>query len=142
MIELVKLNNPNEVKTCLERDELYKNTLGITDLEEWDIDLLSTYYFLVKDNGVDVGVLVLREFSSNCLCFHGGAYKEHRGKETPRRLKESLQLIKDLLNCKFITTVSAYNKAALRVDKAIGFEIKTIIKDGCKSGDLYILGEK
>lgn len=140
MIKLIKLKDIKEVKPALLRDSLYKSFM----LDEVSLDYLDTIiheWYIGFENHIPVGLFMINYFSSNCVEFHGGMYKEHRGKETPKRLRQAINILKEEKKCKFITKHPASNSLATKVVEKAGFKLSLTIPDACKDGDLLIFTE-
>lgn len=141
MITLKNLNTEFKIKILLARDNLYKNILGITDIREWIPDMVNVAWYLVLDHNDPVGVIYFKQLGDNCLSYHGGIYKDYRGKNSYLYLQEALRLIKEQTNMALITTFKDSNKLAKRINERIGMTFKTRIKHGYKDSDMLIYGE-
>lgn len=141
MIRLNKIYDKDAIKIHLKRDEIYKNILGVDSMDDVVLDTTCTSYLLVSNNSIDMGILILRDFSSNCISFHGGTYKQYRG-STKEILKVCLERIKNDLNCVLVTTILEFNEPAISLVKKLGFTEKCRIKNGSKVGDILLFGEE
>lgn len=142
MLELYKLEDSFEVKTLLNRDELYKGVLGLDSIEEWNPEFNLTAWFEVKQDNQGIGLIILRDFSYNTITFHGGLFKKYRSPNSHLLLKNCLDFFRQQKPYKFITTVNAANKAAIRLAKKAGFRIGSIIPNGCEDNNLLIFVER
>ena len=138
MIELHKLNDKDCIKANIAKDDLYINLLGVDSLEGFTPDLLTTNYLLITNNLVPLGIFILRDFTSNCLSFHVGIYKKHRG-DTKKLVKICLDKIRNDLHCVFIATIPEHNTIASHIIKQLGFILISRIKNGSRSGDDILL---
>lgn len=134
-MNLIKLTEPNFIRDLLKRDNLYLTILGNIDINSWEPDLKTTSWFTHYFNNDPIGIIFFRDFAPNILAYHGGLFKEYRGKNSIQILSDCLEFVRKQVNCKFITTVSLNNRAALALDKKLNFkELATI-------NDIVILGE-
>lgn len=142
MIYLVRLDNEEIIQTALLKDELYKQMVGAYFNGSFDPQMKNTAWFLAMENNVAVGLIYITGFTSNCVCYHGGIYKEFRGKDSVRIFLESLIEIKKLLKKKIIFTISPNNPKAIAMAKKAGYIYKTTIEDGFESGPMNIYAEE
>lgn len=120
-------------------DKVYKNLVGVNDLEVWTPDVVFTAWFYAIDEDHNtrepLGIIVFKEWTNHVVCYHGAMYKKHRGSKTPAYLKECLEIVRKQLDCKFVTTVPESNLLARRLNKALGMKLKTIIPEGYRTKD-------
>jgi hypothetical protein len=131
------------IKKYLRRDDLYKEILDLDDLDEYQPNLKESVWCLVKEGDEEKAILLFKLFSSNCIEFHGGIFKEHRSQDTAKKLKYLLDKIKEgNSGAALVTKIVATNIPALKVVEKMGFKQKCIIKNGARSGDLILMGEE
>ncbi len=140
MIRLELLNNTDKFKPAIMKDDLYKSISPELNLEK--VDFCNTLYFLANnENNQSLGILILQPFSPNCLQFHGGVYKEFRGRGR-LYIKEVIQIVKDAYNVQLVSTTYESNRPARNILKKLGFIEKTIIYDGYLNGNLVLFAER
>jgi len=143
MYKLERVYVGETIKNFLLKDNLYKSILGVSDIEKWYPDLITTAWFIVYNDLNKIGILALKEFSNNCVEFHGGLVEASRGKDTVNILKYCLSTLRVATpTIKYVTKVNSNNKPCLALLRKYGFVEKTIIKQGYSDGDLVLLGEK
>jgi RimJ/RimL family protein N-acetyltransferase len=142
MITLVKLDSADDIKTALVKDEIHKQLVGAYFNKDFDPQLKNTLWFLAVENNRAVGIVYLTAFTNNCVCFHGGIYKEFRGADSLRIFLETLTEVKKVVTYKIIFTISSYNTKAKAIAKKAGYVYKTTIEDGLQSGPLEIYAEE
>lgn len=146
MIKLEVLTSTNAIRHFLSINNLYDEVLRIKDISTFIPDLLTTRYLLIQKNDIPIGVLILRNFATNCLVFHAGLYVHARHIDSPGILKECLAIVREDFHCKFMTVINKENIAAIKCTLAAGFKETGIIEDGYKSlnnvlSDLIIFSE-
>lgn len=141
-VTLSKIDSIEKIKQYLFKDRLYKHILGETiDIGTWNPNLSNAMFFKVMKDSEIIGIFILKEFTSNCVSFHGGLYKYFRGRYTVEVLQEILEDLRKTLNCTFITTICSTNIGAQKIVTNAGFKLKTIIKNGSTNGDILLFGE-
>lgn len=142
MINLVKLEDKELIQTALIKDELYKAMVGAYFNNDFDPQIKNTAWFLSLESGKVKGLSYITGFTSNCVCYHGGIYKEFRGKDSLRIFLETLAQVRKIVNKKIIFTISSHNKQAQGMAKKAGYIYKTTIQDGFESGPVEIYAEE
>lgn len=141
MVVLENLQDQWEVKRLLTKDNLYQGCYKTDDLYSENVFTGNQAWFVVKENNKEIGILLLKQFSNLVCVPHGGLFKEFRGKETVRIIKEILDFI-HRSNFKTIITIPSKHKHVIKLMKKIKYEYKATIKDGCVNDDLMLFGEK
>ncbi len=142
-LSLIPIKEIRTLKKYLLRDELYKSILDIDELEDYKPDLNESLWCLVKEDEKEKALLLFKQFSSNCIEFHGGVFKVHRSQDTSNQLKFLLKKIKEgNAGAPLVTKIVSTNIPALKVVEKMGFIQKCVIKNGARSGDLVVLGEE
>lgn len=143
MIELIRLSDIIEIKYLLLKDDLYLGILGPSQSKDFDLNFLSTrVVYKAIDEDKIVGLFIIKEFINNCLCFHGGVFKEFRGSKTGDYIRQCVDLVKKEFNCEIIAPILKTNEAAIKAIKKANFIEKTELKNAAKEGDVLIFGEK
>lgn len=142
MINLVKLEDKELIQTALAKDEIYKQVAGAYIDPDFDPQLKNTSWYLGIRDGQVIGLCYLTVFTSNCICFHCGLYKEFRGKDTVQILKETIKAVKKITPQTIIFTIASNNDAAKKVAIKAGYIYKTTIKNGNKTGSVDIYAEE
>ncbi len=114
MISLNPLYDQWEIKKALTRDNIYLQCTSITDLYSHPVDLIGTLWFEVKSNNIVIGFVFIKSFTGSYIAFHGGLYKEFRGKKTSQILKEILNIITSW-GLNLIIPIKKSNKQAIHL---------------------------
>jgi len=141
MITLEPINDPIIIKRILMIDDLYKNIV-LEDFETWLPDLFHTEFYIIYREELPFGIFMVERFCSNGILFHGGVFKHQRGKDTPKALREIINICKEIYGPKvFVTTISVDNLIVKKLLKTVGFKEKCIIENVALKGDMMILSE-
>ncbi len=141
-ISLTNITDPEIIKYLLFKDNLYKG-IGQVDTEitlNPDIYNVNWYQIIVDDKLT--GLIFVKLLVGNTMCFHGGAYKAHRGENSGRILKECLKQLRNIYKCTFVSTVPESNRLAANLLKKAGLIQKTIIINGYKKSNMILFGEE
>ena len=142
MISLEHITDPTMIKCLVFKDTIYKTMIRCKDFTTWMPDTIGASWYLVSTDSKQIGIIVLKQLSDNCICFHGGMYKRYRGPQTVFYLQDCLKLIKERTGCVLITTQHENSKLARRLVQHIGFKLKTTINNGYRDGKLLLFGEE
>lgn len=142
MINALPTQDLYEIKTCLAKDNIYKQILEIDSLDNWVPDLYHTLWILPCLEHKEIGIMCFQQFSTNTLIFHGGLFKQYRGMNSKNWLQEILAKLRQTNDFQYITTVLTHNKLAQKLLKQSNFKQIGYIKNGSKKGDLILYGEE
>lgn len=140
---LEQITQPEAIKDLILKDELYKNILGLDSLDNFSPDLVHSVWFKVIENNNLIGIALITPFCANCITFHGGIYKEHRGQFSGARLQICLDYIKSLYpKYVILMPVNSSNIPAQKLVAKSKFKLKTKIINGCGKDHLFIYAER
>lgn len=137
---LYRINSSSDIKNFLRKDNLYHSILQVSDLDKWIPDTIFTAWFIFQIENKKAGIIAIKEFSSNCVEFHGGLLEHYRNKDTINMLKYCLTTLR-IKDSTYVTKVPESNKKCLAMLKKYGFKELTIIKNAYKTDNLVLLGE-
>lgn len=138
MINLCRITNESAINSYLIRDNLYRQIIGIDQIN--DIKLFSNEALLVatKDNK-EIGLVLLQDCGNGYVNFHAGLFKEFRHKNTLDILKKTIKTIKRLVYpLHLMTSVPEENVAAWKLDEKAGFKFKKIMNINNKNYRIYV----
>lgn len=110
-------------------------------LDKYIPDLLSCHWFNVILEGINIGLLMIKQFSTNCLAVHGCIYNNHRG-QTDIYLQQAMHILRKDKSWVYVSFTHKDNIPAQKMLEKAGFILKTIIPNGYLTGDLLLYSEK
>lgn len=140
MINIERILDPDTVRECYRKDDIYK-AMEIADIDKFIPDMGSSLYYHIIKNNKKIGIIMLKDFGSNSIELHGGIFKKYRGQDTAETIKECIKIFKSNTSIVFVAKVSSNNKPILSLVKKLGFVHKTTIEKGFRSGDLLLFSE-
>lgn len=116
-VRLEQITDQEQIRAALKKDDIYLGCYQAPRLnniiDNIRFDTTTSVWFKVFDEyGNNIGLLLIKSFCGSAHIFHGGIYKEFRGKKSPEYVREALQILKNQYPVTFITTVLESNKAA------------------------------
>ncbi len=132
MLKLQHLPNKEEIYEYLKKDNIYKNILGLDNLDKYVYNNTTEMCCLMLDNAQIVGIILLKPVLKGYMCLHGGIYKEFRGSKSLQYVKQLKKQLKKIVYPNLlITTVPETNRLANKLVEAAGFKFKkTFINNG------------
>lgn len=140
IVNLTRLIDIPTIRKYLSVDDNYK-VMNIEILEDFIPDLVGTLWFLVTKDNQDFGIMAIRDFSSNCVEFHGAIFKDFRNKDSFITVKTCLDILRNNSKIVYVTKTPSNNIAAIKWLHKMGFTHKTTIVNGYKTSDLLLFGE-
>lgn len=123
-VMLVLICDVERIKALLSKQNLYKGIMNNTyhpDTHNPKTDTVAWYMCVNKQNKIE-GLLAV-ERKEDKLYFHGGIYKEFRGKDSYLRLRKLLDKVKFIYEAKELyTTSDKNNKLAQIIIKKCNFK--------------------
>lgn len=140
--QLIQTNDTFEIKILLSIDDLYQTVIGCKNLAHWTPDFIHTDWFMIEVNDEIIGILQIRDFTDNCISFHGGLKKKARGQDTLLKFDEMIRHIKILYpNYALFTHVDSSNREVRALLNKTTFKHKMTVPHGYSTGDLMIYAE-
>jgi RimJ/RimL family protein N-acetyltransferase len=142
-MSLLPITDEASIIALLQKDELYKQLLNEEDVNNLSVDLKTQYWFIVVDDEIQeaIGMFLIIPFIGKCVSFHGGMYKEFRGRNTVQIVRQCLESIAPETDVVFMTTVKNTNKQAIALVEKLGLEYKGTIPGGYTNADMLIYSE-
>ena len=140
-MKLIPITHLGILIAALTEDKLYKDIIGIDDLQYWIPDMVATKWYLIQEGKEYVGIFIVRQITSVLYEFHGGVYKPYRGNGT-RYCKFCLDELKKTYPGKYITTISKNNEAVRKLLEKLNFNHFATVKNGYADSDMHMYEEK
>lgn len=141
-LNLHKLDESYEILTLLNRDQIYIDLLGQTNISEYKPDFKHTVWLLIYRNNEEYGLLIIRDVAYKVLSFNFAVFEKYRNQNTKEILELSMKLLKEKLNCQFIITVQETNLKSISVVEKLNFEPIKRFKKAGDNQDLILFTEK
>lgn len=133
MLKLQRIKNLDVIRGLLLKDTLYKNLLGVDELEQYTPNIETEGYYVGIENDKLLGLCIIQDVGRKLCSLHIGLYKEHRNKQSPRYFKQALKKFKRLVYpYHIVTQVREDNPAAWKLCEKFMKEKKPVTINNIK----------